>query len=570
MVALTVTATAGGATGNGIGMRVFSLTGAFPVAGQNGTTVSNQFSATTTWTQAIQDIVAGDNIYGTASHGGSGVTATAVSTTIIDDVADATNNEQYVTWQFNNAGSTSVTRGFTLGSAESGPFVMAEIRQDGNLVRDSHAPGYSTATGTTTTTASFSPPPGALLIAMVAANGGAGVVTMTVTDNLPSHLNWKELVKNNPSNGDYAGIWIADVMPIGQLLPIPQLRWQRRTQLIPVTSVASSGGGSATASDSFPWADSLTRSQTQSRSLADSFPGFADQLTDVPVNQRLLLIMPRPLRRSTLIPTSPVPANLFATASDSFPWADVLTRSQTESRALTDSFPWADVLTRSQTQSRGLSDSIVVSDALTRSQTESRGLSDSVSVSDALTRSQTESRSLTDSVPLADVQTHMFAITRGTSDNFALADQMATRFSGHHQFTPPWRPQPLDENDPIHMGRYNMAKGVSVLKINGVYITIEFPTDIMVNQATEVYYGGHSYRVSAAVAAALVAAGYQVDQVEAAGGTADGISPPISPTGDPGAIGFDPTWVGYVPDPTPTGHGPIPSAPGYYFDRYRS
>lgn len=51
-------------------------------------------------------------------------------------------------------------------------------------------------------------------------------------------------------------------------------------------------------------------------------------------------------------------------------------------------------------------------------------------------------------------------------------------------------------------------RGVSVLKIGGVYQTITTPTTAQIDSATEYYAGGHVYVVSAAVSAALIAAGY--------------------------------------------------------------
>lgn len=54
------------------------------------------------------------------------------------------------------------------------------------------------------------------------------------------------------------------------------------------------------------------------------------------------------------------------------------------------------------------------------------------------------------------------------------------------------------------------ACGRSVLKIGGVYQTIDTPTQEQINSATEVYLGGHVYTVSDATAAALTAAGYVV------------------------------------------------------------
>jgi hypothetical protein len=69
------------------------------------------------------------------------------------------------------------------------------------------ASGAGTA-NLTVTTGAFTPVAGSLLVAMVASNGGSGVTSMTVSGG---GWTWAEKSKNNPSGGDYAGIWIADV-----------------------------------------------------------------------------------------------------------------------------------------------------------------------------------------------------------------------------------------------------------------------------------------------------------------------------------------------------------------------
>lgn len=55
--------------------------------------------------------------------------------------------------------------------------------------------------------------------------------------------------------------------------------------------------------------------------------------------------------------------------------------------------------------------------------------------------------------------------------------------------------------------------GVSVLKLDGAYVSLQTPLDSQVSAATEYYAGGHVYPVSDAVAAALEAAGYTVGTV---------------------------------------------------------
>jgi len=60
---------------------------------------------------------------------------------------------------------------------------------------------------------------------------------------------------------------------------------------------------------------------------------------------------------------------------------------------------------------------------------------------------------------------------------------------------------------------YEMDRGESVLKIDGVYYQIRTPSQDEIDSATEVYLGGHEYPVSDAVAAELIAAGYEVIDV---------------------------------------------------------
>ncbi len=58
--------------------------------------------------------------------------------------------------------------------------------------------------------------------------------------------------------------------------------------------------------------------------------------------------------------------------------------------------------------------------------------------------------------------------------------------------------------------RYTRVQGVSVLKINGSYVEMRFPSQDDFALAEVVYQGGHEYPVSAEEAASLQAAGYTV------------------------------------------------------------
>lgn len=56
-----------------------------------------------------------------------------------------------------------------------------------------------------------------------------------------------------------------------------------------------------------------------------------------------------------------------------------------------------------------------------------------------------------------------------------------------------------------------VAREASVLRIAGTYVTVEGPTTQQLESASEVWLGGHVNVVSAGQAAALVLAGYTVE-----------------------------------------------------------
>jgi len=62
-------------------------------------------------------------------------------------------------------------------------------------------------------------------------------------------------------------------------------------------------------------------------------------------------------------------------------------------------------------------------------------------------------------------------------------------------------------------GRYRLVRGVTVLKIDGEYYEIRFPSSEEVEAAEEAYIGGYSYEVSEGEKASLEAAGYTVETV---------------------------------------------------------
>ena len=61
--------------------------------------------------------------------------------------------------------------------------------------------------------------------------------------------------------------------------------------------------------------------------------------------------------------------------------------------------------------------------------------------------------------------------------------------------------------------RYRLVRGVSILKIDGVYYELRNPSSEEVASAQAAYIGGYSYDVSAGEKAGLEAAGYTVETI---------------------------------------------------------
>jgi hypothetical protein len=61
--------------------------------------------------------------------------------------------------------------------------------------------------------------------------------------------------------------------------------------------------------------------------------------------------------------------------------------------------------------------------------------------------------------------------------------------------------------------RYRLVRGITVLKIDGEYYEMRYPSSEEVDAAQEAYIGGYSYEVSAAEKDALEAAGYTVETI---------------------------------------------------------
>ena len=204
-MSITVTATQGGCTSNGLNLRVMVLTSASlagtPATGSESGTAAHQASITTT--------AAGSLVYGAiADANGHTAFTAAASTTLIDNISDATNNCQYGSCKTTAVTGTpgAVTVGASAPTTHGGGVALMEVLASGTITEDASAPAVATTkTATTITTAAFTPPSGAILVALVASDGNA-VVTMTVSGG---SLTWTERIKANASGDGYAGVWTA-------------------------------------------------------------------------------------------------------------------------------------------------------------------------------------------------------------------------------------------------------------------------------------------------------------------------------------------------------------------------
>src|SRR5215469_6560978 len=145
-MAMTVTATQGGSTANGMILRVYVITGAKAAASQTGGSFNlNNPSNTNTWSASITT-TAGSNVYGGASMSGSGNSPTTVSSTSVDTFSDATNAETYCTWKSLNVTTGATSRGLTASPASAGFTGAFEILALTTLTEDASAPALASTT----------------------------------------------------------------------------------------------------------------------------------------------------------------------------------------------------------------------------------------------------------------------------------------------------------------------------------------------------------------------------------------------------------------------------------------
>jgi hypothetical protein len=76
---------------------------------------------------------------------------------------------------------------------------------------------------------------------------------------------------------------------------------------------------------------------------------------------------------------------------------------------------------------------------------------------------------------------------------------------------------PTVSEGPAGSGRlfeqFRLVRGITVLKIDGEYFEVRYPSSEEVEAADEAYIGGYSYEVTEGEKASLEAAGYTVETV---------------------------------------------------------
>jgi Domain of unknown function (DUF4082) len=200
---LTVTATQGGATGGGMTLDLYVVTG--QAASPAGATATAAALAT-----AITPNASGSLVFGAILATGGAFTANG-STTLLYDNSLGLEYGSVVSNTTTTSG-TPVTIGVTSSGGAAISIALLEVLAGTGLKAFVGTPGGVLSGSTAASTIPLAPPAGSLIVAMVSSNGTTGTTTMAVTDSSGLGLTWTERVKRNTANNGYVGIWTA-VMP---------------------------------------------------------------------------------------------------------------------------------------------------------------------------------------------------------------------------------------------------------------------------------------------------------------------------------------------------------------------
>ena len=76
-----------------------------------------------------------------------------------------------------------------------------------------------------------------------------------------------------------------------------------------------------------------------------------------------------------------------------------------------------------------------------------------------------------------------------------------------YQFTPPTVKETPAGGHTL-FERLGIERGISVLRVDGVYSSVRYPSHTQTDEASEVYLGGHVYDIDDQTRTRLIAAGY--------------------------------------------------------------
>lgn len=190
-MALTVTATQGGVTNQGMDLSVLLYSNAAsPAAQVAGSKTGSVALGSAGATQlAITPNATGSLITGAMTNGINTAYTALASTTLKTNFNDSTTTNQLATMvsSATTTSGTPVTIGASAPTSAQGQIALAEILSSGGTLTEntgSEPAAVTSTTLTTLTTASFTPNPGDLLVVLVASAGGnSGLTTCTITNS---------------------------------------------------------------------------------------------------------------------------------------------------------------------------------------------------------------------------------------------------------------------------------------------------------------------------------------------------------------------------------------------------
>jgi hypothetical protein len=215
-------------------------------------------------------------------------------------------------------------------------------------------------------------------------------------------------------------------------------------------------------------------------------------------------------RRNATIAAQTV--NLTGVSGSTWNWAAVeiiapiviVTQAQSETWTATDASPASHdrAATESMVASDATPPSLITVDALQVQSESMTALDDFTAIALQQTVVDNEPFGFAENAPGGE------QIQGATEDSFGFTDDNGQLLNATWvTFSPPGVEGIRDTTHPL-FARMHVDRGVSVLKIGGFYRQVEEPSTEDLLSATEVYLGGHEYRIPQYIGDDLVAAGY--------------------------------------------------------------